>query len=130
MYPKDLRYTKDHEWARLMPDGVAVIGISEFAQSELGDVVFVDLPAIGKRYGQFEKFGEIESVKTVSDLFLPLAGEVIEVNPKLKDSPEVVNQDPHGDGWMVRIKVKDAGQASMLLSSEDYERLIAQRGVH
>ena len=130
MYPKDLKYTKEHEWARVLPVGAAVIGISEFAQGELGDVVFVDLPAIGKRFEQFAKFGEIESVKTVSDLFLPLAGEVIEVNPKLKDKPELVNQDPHGEGWMLRIKVAEPAQANKLLTAEEYERLIAQRPSH
>lgn len=130
MYPRDLKYTKEHEWVRVVPGGIAIIGISDFAQRELGDVVFVDLPTVGKSYEQFAKFGEIESVKTVSDLFLPLAGEVIEVNQKLKDSPELVNQDPHGDGWIVRIKVTDLEQVSRLLNSEDYELLIVQRRVH
>jgi len=125
-YPSDLRYTKEHEWARLQPDGTSVVGITSFAQEELGDIVFVDLPPAGRRLDQFAKFGEIESVKTVSNLYLPLGGEVIAVNDKLKAQPELVNRDPYGEGWLIRVRVADPAQAQALMSAADYERFLGK----
>lgn len=121
MNPADLRYTKEHEWARDNGDGTVLVGITAFAQEQLGDVVFVDLPKVGSHLQQFAKLGEIESVKAVSDLFSPLAGEVVGLNPKLKDAPELVNQDPYGEGWMLKLKVQDPVQLRSLLSASDYE---------
>ena len=104
-FPKELKYTKDHEWIRV--DGeVGVVGITDYAQGELGDVVFVELPAVGTKLEQGKQFGTIEAVKTVSDLYAPVSGEIIELNDKLKDSPEVVNKDPYSGGWMVFISIK------------------------
>lgn len=116
--PEDLRYTKDHEWVRMEGD-TAVVGITDFAQGELGDIVFVDITAIGETLGAGEVFGSIEAVKTVSDLFMPVAGEVLEVNPALEDSPDLINSDPYGEGWMV--KIKPSGGTDELLSAADYQ---------
>jgi glycine cleavage system H protein len=121
-YPSDLRYTKDHEWIRIAGD-TAEIGITDFAQQQLGDVVYVDLPDVGRSLTAGESFGSIESVKAVSELFAPMSGEVIEVNPALKDHPERVNSDPHGN-WMVKIRLKDPGAAGSLLDSGQYDALI------
>ena len=126
MVPADLRYTKDHEWVRVEGDH-ATVGVTDFAASELGDVVFVDLPAVGRSLDQHATFGVVESVKAVSDLFSPVAGEVVEVNPKLADNPELVNSDPYGDGWMVRLKVTDASQVAGLLDPSAYEAIVAER---
>ena len=126
MYPNDLRYTSEHEWARVQQDGTAVVGITTYAQDELGDIVFVDLPKVGTQFKQFAKFGEIESVKTVSDLFLPVGGEVVEVNEKLRKQPELVNKDPYGEGWIVKVKTADAAQAAKLMSAEEYERTLGR----
>ena len=122
MYPEDLRYSEEHEWARVLSteDAIVEVGISYHAQDALGDVVFVELPAAGDTIGQFDKFGEIESVKAVSDLFSPVAGEILEVNAALESSPEVVNSDPYGDGWLLRVKVDDLDQLGNLMDSATY----------
>jgi len=125
MVPPDLRYTKDHEWVRVEGD-TATIGVTDFAASQLGDVVFVDLPAVGKAVEQFATFGVVESVKAVSDLYAPVAGEVVDVNADLGSKPELVNSDPFGDGWMIRVKVGDAGQLAELLDAAAYEKLTAE----
>ena len=121
--PADLRYSKDHEWIRIEGDH-AYIGITDFAQDELGDIVFVDIPTEGETLDAEEVFGSVEAVKTVSDLYLPMAGEVVEVNADLDGNPEVVNSDPYGAGWMVKIKVTDASQADQLMDAEAYAALI------
>ena len=125
MVPPDLRYTKDHEWVRVEGD-TATIGVTDFAASQLGDVVFVDLPAVGKAVEQFATFGVVESVKAVSDLYAPLSGEVVDVNADLGSKPELVNSDPFGDGWMIRVKVGDPGQVCELLDAAGYEKLTAE----
>ncbi|MDP6665829.1 MAG: glycine cleavage system protein GcvH [Dehalococcoidia bacterium] len=120
MYPDDLKYTKDHEWVRL--DGnIAEIGLTVFAEEALGDVVFVDLPDVGTDLGQFEKFGEIESVKAVSDLMSPVRGKIVEVNTGPIDSPEIVNEDPYGSGWLIRVEVTDPSQLDELMDAETYK---------
>jgi len=121
--PSELKYTKDHEWVRIEGD-TAIVGVTDFAQGELGDVVFVEIETEGETLSRGETFGTIEAVKTVSDLFMPVGGEVTEVNEKLEDTPDVVNSDPYGDGWMVKIKISDASEADDLLSASDYEELI------
>ena len=125
MVPPDLRYTKDHEWVRVDGD-VATVGVTDFAASQLGDVVFVDLPAVGKAVDQFATFGVVESVKAVSDLYAPVSGEVTEVNADLGSKPELVNSDPFGDGWMIRVRVADAEQLDGLLDAAGYEKLTAE----
>ena len=124
MFPADLKYTKDHEWVKPAADGTALVGITHYAQDALGDVVFVDLPEAGASFGQGEEFGTVESVKTVSELNMPTAGEVIEVNAALADHPEAVNEDPYGKGWMVKIKL-DGGLAGDLLDAAAYEALVS-----
>lgn len=124
MVPTDLRYTTDHEWVRLDGD-VATIGITAFAAGQLGDVVFVDLPPAGTSLDQFGTFGVVESVKAVSDLYAPLTGEVTEANAALASEPELVNSDPFGSGWMLRLKVADPSQVESLLEPEAYDRLTA-----
>ena len=127
IYPEDLYYTKDHEWIRV--DGeTGTVGITDHAQQQLGDVVYVELPASGATYDAGGAFGSVESVKAVSELYLPLAGEVVEVNAALADSPELVNEDPHGDGWMVVMKIKDASELSGLMRAADYERYVKEEG--
>jgi glycine cleavage system H protein len=120
-YPTDLKYTKDHEWIRISGD-IAEIGITNFAQDQLGDVVFVELPDAGRRITAGESFGSIESVKAVSELFAPMSGEVVEVNPSLADHPEVVNSKPH-ETWMVKVRVSDPKEAGSLLDSAQYDAL-------
>jgi glycine cleavage system H protein len=122
-YPTDLRYTKDHEWIRVTGDS-AEIGITDYAQQQLGDVVFVELPEVGRTVGSGEPFGSIESVKAVSELFAPMSGEVTEVNPVLRDHPEAVNKDPHAT-WIARVRLSNPSEASSLLDTEAYERLLA-----
>ena len=124
MVPDDLRYTKDHEWVRLDGD-TATVGITQYAADQLGDIVFVELPDVGKAIEQFAAFGVVESVKAVSDLFAPLSGEVMATNDGLAASPESVNGDPYGDGWMVRLRIADAGQLSELLDAAAYDALVA-----
>lgn len=121
--PENLYYTPEHEWLSVEGD-IATIGITDFAQGELGDIVFVDIDTQGESLGQNDVFGTVEAVKTVSDLFLPIAGEILEVNAALEDSPESVNQDPYGAGWMVKVKIADAGQLGSLLKADAYKELI------
>ncbi|HXI00313.1 MAG TPA: glycine cleavage system protein GcvH [Sphingobacteriaceae bacterium] len=118
-FPSELKYTKDHEWIRF-EGSHAYIGITDFAQRELGDIVYVDINTLGKEVEPDAVFGTVEAVKTVSDLFMPIAGKIIELNRKLDANPELVNQDPYGDGWMVKVEVADTSQAESLLSAEDY----------
>ena len=124
MVPTDLRYTKDHEWVRVAGDE-ATIGITQYAADQLGDIVFVELPEQGRTLEQFATFGVVESVKAVSDLFAPLAGEVVGTNDALAGSPELVNSDPYGEGWMLRVKVGDTGQLDDLLEPDAYDALVA-----
>ena len=126
MYPNDRRYSREHEWVLLESDGRALVGITAYAQEQLGDIVFVDLPEPGTRLGQSEKLGEIESVKAVSDVYGPLAGEVVEVNQELVERPELVNEDPHGKGWLVRLASVDPAQLEDLLTAEAYEGFLSQ----
>jgi glycine cleavage system H protein len=121
--PSNLKYTKDHEWVRVEGE-TATIGITHFAQSELGDIVYVDVDTLDETVEKDEVFGSVEAVKTVSDLFMPLTGEVIEFNELLEDEPEKVNSDPYGDGWMIKISIADASQIDNLLSPEAYKELI------
>jgi glycine cleavage system H protein len=121
--PKDLRYTKEHEWLRVK-GGEAEVGITDFAQGELGDVIFVELPAPGTKVGAMKAFGTIDAVKTVSDLFAPVGGEVIAVNDALKENPALVNQSPYEKGWMVRLRLDDPKQAEQLLGADQYEKLL------
>jgi len=123
--PTDLRYSKDHEWVRVGGDG-ATIGITEYAAAQLGDVVFVELPDPGSTLDQFGTFGVVESVKAVSDLFAPVAGEVVEVNGELAGRPELVNEEPYGAGWMLRLRIADAAQLEQLLDAPAYEQLISE----
>ena len=122
--PQELRYTKDHEWARLEGD-VVYVGITDYAQGELGEIVFVDVPTEGESLSAEEVFGSIEAVKTVSDLLLPIEGEVLELNPVLEDQPELVNSDPYGKGWIIKLKPANASDLDSLLSAADYTKLIA-----
>ena len=122
--PQELRYTKAHEWARLEGD-VVYVGITDYAQGELGEIVFVDVPTEGESLSAEEVFGSIEAVKTVSDLLLPIEGEVLELNPILEDQPELVNSDPYGKGWIIKIKPANASDLDSLLSAADYTELIA-----
>ncbi len=124
MVPSDLRYTKDHEWVRVDGDE-ATVGITEYAATQLGDIVFVELPAVGRSVAQFAAFGVVESVKAVSDLFAPLTGEITAANEALAGSPELVNSDPHGEGWMVRLKLAAPDELGELLDAAAYDALIA-----
>ncbi|MFM6935398.1 MAG: glycine cleavage system protein GcvH [Flavobacteriales bacterium] len=121
--PSELKYTKDHEWVKIDGD-VAIVGITEFAQSELGDIVYVEIETIGETLNQEEVFGSVEAVKTVSDLFMPVSGEILEFNEALEANPELVNSDPYGEGWMIKVKLTDASQYGDLLDSEAYKGLI------
>jgi len=121
--PENLLYTKDHEWLRVEGD-MGYIGVTDFAQGELGDIVFVEIETLGETLAKEEVFGTIEAVKTVSDMFMPVSGEIVEVNPDLDASPDVVNKDPYGKGWMVRIKISNPSEISDLLSPEKYSALL------
>ncbi len=121
--PAELKYTKEHEWIRVEGD-LAVVGITDYAQHELGEIVFVEVETIGETLSAGEVFGTVEAVKTVSELFLPVDGEILELNEELESSPEKVNDDPYGDGWMVKIKLSDQSQLSGLLSAEEYKQII------
>lgn len=124
-FPADLKYTKDHEWIRV--DGaVAYVGITDYAQSELGEIVFVDITTEGEKLDKEEVFGTIEAVKTVSDLFMPVSGEVIQANSELDDKPELVNEDVYGNGWLIKISMSDPSELDDLLSAAEYEQLIAK----
>ena len=121
--PADLKYTQDHEWVRVDGD-VAVVGITDFAQGELGDVVFVEIETEGETLDKGETFGTVEAVKTVSDLFMPVGGEVAEVNEALADDPELVNKDPYGEGWMIKVKMTDAAELGELMDADAYKAMI------
>ncbi len=123
--PSELKYTKEHEWVRVDGDS-GTIGITDYAQDQLGDIVFLELPAVGAAISAAQKFGEIESVKAVSELFAPVSGEVTETNDGLADSPESVNDDPYGDGWLVKVRLSEAAELDQLLSSDQYEALIEE----
>jgi glycine cleavage system H protein len=122
--PDDLKYSKDHEWIKVEGD-VAIIGITDYAQNSLGDVVYVELPGEGDNFKAHEPFGSVESVKAVSEIFTPIAGEVVEANEDLNDTPENVNDDPYGDAWMVKLKMDNSGEADALLSAEEYAEFLA-----
>jgi len=121
--PAELKYTKDHEWVKIDGD-VATVGITEFAQSELGDIVYVEIETVGETIEQEEVFGSVEAVKTVSDLFMPLSGEILEFNENLESNPELVNSDPYGEGWMIKVKISDVSQIDSLLNAASYEGII------
>lgn len=123
-FPSNLRYTKDHEWVSIA-DNVATIGITDFAQRELGDIVYVDIDTVGKELDAETIFGTVEAVKTVSDLFLPLAGKILEINPALNNKPELVNTDPYGEGWMIKLSVTDPAAFDQLLSAEAYNATVS-----
>lgn len=118
--PADLKYTKDHEWIRLEGDS-AYVGVTDFAQGELGDIVFIEVETVGETLEEGETFGSIEAVKTVSDLFMPVSAEILEFNENLNSTPELINKDPYGEGWIVKVKLEDAGQLKNLLGPEDYK---------
>ncbi len=122
-FPETLVYTKDHEWVRVEGD-TAFVGITDFAQHELGDIVYVDINTVGKTVAQHDVFGTVEAVKTVSDLFMPVSGEVLEVNSQLDGAPELVNSDPYGNGWMVKVKMTNPSEAGTLMNAADYKTLI------
>ena len=122
--PENLRYSKDHEWVKVDGD-VASIGITDYAQHSLGDVVYVDMPRVGDKFGVHEAFGSVESVKAVSEIFTPVSGEVVEVNDSLNDTPEKVNSDPYGDAWFVKIKMDNVGETDAMLSGEEYEEYLS-----
>ena len=122
--PENLIYTKNHEWLKIDGD-IATIGITSFAQGELGDIVFIDVDTQGEKLENEEVFGTIEAVKTVSDLFMPVSGEVIEFNEALEDTPELINSDPYGDGWIIKVSISDASELDELLSSDEYKNLIS-----
>ena len=124
-FPADLKYTKDHEWIRV-EGNVAYVGITDYAQSELGEIVFVDITTEGETVEKEEVFGTIEAVKTVSDLFMPVSGEVIEANSELDDKPELVNEDVYGNGWLIKISISDPSELDELMSAAEYEQLIAK----
>lgn len=124
-YPTDLKYTKEHEWVRNNGDGTATVGITDFAQGELGDIVFVELNDTGETYDQNDVFGTIEAVKTVSDLFMPVSGEVIEHNDALADNPEIVNEEPYDGGWLVKIRMSDESELDSLMDADAYQEIIA-----
>jgi glycine cleavage system H protein len=124
--PSELRYTKEHEWLKIDGDA-AVIGITDWAQGELGDIVFVELPDVGTEVEQMGAFGTIEAVKAVSDLYSPVSGKVVEINPALDDDPMVINRDPYGDGWMIKVELSDRGQVEQLLDAAGYIKLVEQQ---
>lgn len=122
-FPENLKYTKEHEWVRV-EDDIVVVGITEFAQSELGDIVYVEIDALDEELDMDEVFGSVEAVKTVSDLYMPVSGEIIEMNEALEDEPEKVNSDPYGDGWMIKIKLSDKDELEELMDAEAYQELV------
>ncbi|NPA33754.1 MAG: glycine cleavage system protein GcvH [Chlorobi bacterium] len=129
--PDDLLYTQDHEWIRVESQGdkqVGVVGITDYAQSQLGDIVFVDVNTVGETLSQQEIFGTIEAVKTVADLFMPVSGKVVEFNEQLRDKPELINQDPYGEGWIIKVELTNPEELNSLLSAEQYKQLIGEEG--
>lgn len=125
-FPSELRYTKEHEWIKLEADNVAIVGITAFAQKELGDIVFVDITTVGETLAEGDIFGTVEAVKTVSDLYLPVNGTVLEVNAELDANPQYVNTDPYGKGWMIKMEIEDAAQVAALMSAADYKQLVGE----
>lgn len=123
-FPQDLKYTEEHEWIKPIDEQTALVGITDFAQGELGDIVYVDIPTVGKTLNAGDVFGTIEAVKTVSDLFLPVSGTVLEVNANLEKQPELVNQSPYDAGWLIKLSVKDASEINKLLSAEEYSKKV------
>lgn len=123
-FPSDLRYTNEHEWIKLESGNIALVGITDFAQGELGDIVFVEIETVGQTLGANGIFGTVEAVKTVSDLFLPVAGKVIEVNPALSNNPELLNSDPYGEGWLIKLEVSEPSEIDTLLDSAAYQNII------
>ena len=121
--PEELKYTEEHEWVRI-EDNIAIVGITDFAQGELGDIVYLEIDTLDSQIDSNEVFGTVEAVKTVSDLFMPIAGKVVEVNPSLEDNPELVNEDPYGEGWIIKIDITEESQLDTLLSASDYKNLI------
>jgi glycine cleavage system H protein len=126
MNPKEYKYTEEHEWIGVEADSEAKMGITDYAQSQLGDLVFFDLPEVGAQMTQSRKMGEIESVKAVSELFAPAGGKVLEVNQKAVDDPAVVNEDPYGEGWLMRLELSDPSELDSLMSSEDYDKFVSE----
>ena len=124
-FPEDLKYSKEHEWV-LVEDNVATVGITDYAQDQLGDIVFVELPAIGDKVSKEDAFGVVESVKAVSDIYAPVSGKVLEVNDDLPDNPEMVNEDPYGDGWLIKIEMNDPDELQDLLTAAEYEEYVAE----
>lgn len=124
-FPEDLKYSKEHEWV-LIEDNVATVGITDYAQDQLGDIVFVELPAIGDKVSKDDAFGVVESVKAVSDIYAPVSGKVLEVNDDLPDNPEMVNEDPYGDGWMIKIEMNDPEDLQDLMTAAEYEEYVAE----
>jgi len=124
-FPEDVKYSKEHEWVRV-EGNVATVGISDYAQEQLGDVVFVELPAVGDKVSKEDAFGVVESVKAVSDIYAPVSGKVIEVNDDLPDNPEIINEDPYEDGWMIKIEMNDPEDLEDLMSSVEYEEYVAE----
>lgn len=124
-FPKDLKYTKDHEWVKI-EGNTGTIGITDFAQKELGDIVYIEVESEGYEIDQNESFGTVEAVKTVSDLFMPISGKILEFNEDLEGSPEIANSDPYGNGWIIKIEIKDETQLEGLMSAEDYKELIGE----
>ena len=123
-FPAELSYTQDHEWIRIEEDGTAVVGITDFAQHELGDIVYIDITTVGQSLTKGDVFGSVEAVKTVSDLFLPVDGEVLELNPAIEKSPELLNSDPYGEGWIIRMKPANAAESDGLLTADAYQELV------
>lgn len=123
-FPAELRYTEDHEWIRIEEDGTAVVGITEHAQHELGDIIFIDVNTVGQSLGAGDVFGAVEAVKTVSDLLLPIEGEVLQLNPAIEKNPELLNSDPYGEGWIIRLKPANPGQQDELLTADAYQELV------
>ncbi|MFB3108061.1 MAG: glycine cleavage system protein GcvH [Candidatus Binatia bacterium] len=126
-FPDNLKYSKEHEWVMMVENNVALIGITEYAQSELGDVVYVELPEVGDKIAKDDPFGSVESVKAVSDLFAPVSGTVIEVNDSLPDSPELVNEDSYGDGWMIKVQMSDIEELKDLLAQDEYGEFVERQ---
>jgi glycine cleavage system H protein len=125
--PKDLRYTEEHEYIKPTDDAnVVAVGITDYAQGELGDIVFIELPKVGASFGKHDVFGTVEAVKAVSELYTPVAGEVVEINERLDKEPALVNTSPYGDGWMIKLRVKDAGEKTGLMGAEEYEAHVGQ----
>ena len=124
-FPEDLKYSKEHEWV-LVEDNVATVGITDFAQDQLGDIVFVELPGVGDKVSKEDAFGVVESVKAVSDIYAPVSGKVLEVNDDLPENPEMVNEDPYGDGWMIKIEMNDIEELQDLMSAAEYEEYVAE----